>query len=525
MNRKALIAILLAISITLSAFTATLLIVHGHPPIPGVTVFINPAEQTVRPCNNFVIGVNIQGVPAATPITDYDFTLWFDSSLMSLVDVDDGGFLLPNVDFYWETFNPDPTPIDHLHCWAVSDDGGATGDGTLAIITFHCDGPGDWTFGFEGCVLSSFGDYYVPELLYAGTVYQTESPTHTYIDPFSYTVPICIPFPIYVMVEDVIDLNRFSLNMTYNTNYVDCIDIVDGGFLFPPTWVSQKTIDETTGNIYFVLESAGGVDGSGPLANITFHCTGAGKSILVINQILLYNSLGFLIPTTIQYGTVIQRSYWEPLKLQHLVELPYPYHVVDMPFLPPSSPEGYLEIKTELEAKGYTFDIDSGGSTWWVESFFDVYFDPGTEPFEGTVTSWWSANTLEDGTRACLLSAEMEDGTDMAMGFVTNLLPPDQIPGVDPYIIYNAEPYFFIDFYWWAWTPVGKIVHFYYWWHDSHNHPNWFWGPYWWWRTYVKSYYYPYAVVPYWRPWWGWWWHWLYCRHWYWWSSYFPYDP
>jgi hypothetical protein len=111
------------------------------------------------------------------------------------------------------------------------------------------------------------------------------------------------------------------------------------------------------------------------------------------------------------------------------------------------------------------------------------------------------------------------------MGFVTNLLPPEQIPEVDPYIIYNAEPYFFIDYYWWAWHPIGRIIRWPYWWHNSHNHPNWFWGPYWWWRTYTKAYYYPYTVIPYWRPWWGWWWHWVYWRHWYWWSSYFPYDP
>jgi hypothetical protein len=224
-------------------------------------------------------------------------------------------------------------------------------------------------------------------------------------------------------------------------------------------------------------------------------------------------------------GRVLQVEYWEPLKLQHLVELPYPYYLTDLPFVPPGSAEGYAEVKAELEAKGFVFDSAIGGGLYQVDSFFDVYFEPGSEPFNGTVASWWSSNMLEDGTRACLLSAEMSDGSSMAMGFVTNLLPPDQIPEVDPFIIYNAEPYFFIDFYWWAWTPVGKVVHFYYWWHDSHNHPNWFWGPYWWWRCFVKAYYYPYTVVPFWRPWWGWWWHWVYWRHWYWWSSYFPYDP
>jgi hypothetical protein len=192
---------------------------------------------------------------------------------------------------------------------------------------------------------------------------------------------------------------------------------------------------------------------------------------------------------------------------------------VDVPFVPPGSPEGYIEVKAELTAKGFYFDAADGTA-----SEVTLYSE-GTE-VHGTATSWWSNNTLEDGTRACMLSLEMDDGTGMAMGFVTNLMPPEQIPEVDPYIIYNAEPYFFIDFYWYAWTPIGRVVRWPYWWHDSHNHPNWYWGVYWWWRTYTRSYYYPYTDIPYWRPWWGWWWHWVYWRHWYWWSTYFPYiDP
>jgi len=522
MNRKSLVAIPLAVAIVLSAFAALWLNVRGQPPIPGVTVYINPADQTVRPCENFIICVNIMGVPVGTPITDYDFMIWFDSSMMTPVNAVDGGFLLPTVAFSWEIVDPDPSTIDHLHCWAQSDDGGATGDGTLTIITFHCDGPGDWTFGFEGVVLSSFEDYYVPEMLYAGTVHQTESPTHTYIDPPEYTVPICISFPVNVMVNDVLDLYSFSLVLTYNTQYVDCIDIVDGGFLPQPTMETHKLIDDASGTIEFDLTSQapGGVNGSGSLAKITFHCTGAGESILVINQVSLYNSAGFLIPTTSANGRVIQVGYWEPIKLQHIVEWPYPYYMVDIPFVPPSSPEGYAEVKGALEAKGFSFDPSTGTAT-------EVTMFIEDEEITGVATSWWSDNTLEDGTRACMLSYETDDPGDpgMAMGFVTNLLGPEQIPEVDPYIIVNAQPYLFVDFYWWSWYPIGRVVTWPYWWYDSHSHKNWFWGPYWWWRCYTKSYYYPYTGIPYWRPWWGWWWHWTYWRHWHWWCTQFPFDP
>lgn len=230
----------------------------------------------------------------------------------------------------------------------------------------------------------------------------------------------------------------------------------------------------------------------------------------------------------------------EPRKLIDLVEWPGRVGYVDIPFVASryEEIEGYKEILTYLKEKGYTFDPADGTAMNATGKVIrgNVTGEMGTiyvQEFGGTVTSWWSNNTLEDGTRACMLSAQMGDGATMAMAFVTNLLPPEQVPEVDPYIIVNAMPYMYVRFYWWAWQPIGKIVSWDYWWYDSHSHPNWFWGPYWWWRTYVKDYVtglpygLPYPSFPwaYWRPWWEWWWHWMYWKHWYWWSTYFPYDP
>ncbi len=228
----------------------------------------------------------------------------------------------------------------------------------------------------------------------------------------------------------------------------------------------------------------------------------------------------------------------EPITLAGIVELPHPYGMVGKP----SAPEPYNPkitaareaVLAELAAKGFTFDFPA-------ESFFDVWYsipDTGEEQ-TGIMSSLWSSNNLEDGTRACLMTAEMYEvdpdlnNTYTVMGFVTNLLPPDQIPEVDPFIIVNAQPYIFVRFYWYQWPttyyPYGRIVTWSYWWYDSHSHPNWFWGVYWWWRVHTKSQYLIGGPIDYnwayWRPWWGLWWHWVYWQHWHWWSSYFPYGP
>lgn len=530
MNKKVLVASLLIASTVIASFAMLHFGVRGV--ITTTTLSIQPPEQTVTVCDYFFVDVLVSDITTDLPLDGFEVFVHFDPTVVTAISVAPGPFVpagdLPWIsdirnDLGWVFFQTAPP------CNGIV----VTGTGVIATIEFHCEGAGHATLTPESLLFTTGAPTPVPgeyecipieHIIKGGSVDQEYPTAHTYIAPATYTVPICVPFTVNVMVQDVLDLYSFSLVLSYDTAYVDCIDIIPGDFPPLPRQVDHKLIDDVTGRIEFNVTSlyvGGGSTGTGSIAEITFHCTGAGESILFLDTVLLHNSAGFQIPTTTGDGRVVQVGYWEPIKLIDIVEWPYPYYLVDIPFFIPASPEGYTEVKTALEAKGYTFD-PAEGTAMNVTMFIEE------EEVKGTATSWWSSNTLEDGTRACMLSYEPLDETDdpgMAMGFVTNLLPPEQIPEVDPYIIVNAQPYLFVDFYWWAWHPIGRVVRWPYWWYDSHHHPNWFWGPYWWWRTYTRSYYYPYQYVPYWRPWWGWWWHWTYWRHWYWWSTYFPYDP
>jgi hypothetical protein len=205
----------------------------------------------------------------------------------------------------------------------------------------------------------------------------------------------------------------------------------------------------------------------------------------------------------------------EPQSLQDIVEYPDPMGLIDLEGAERDAElgpimvgvEGFSDISDVLQGKGYVFDNASA----------KISFVLGVVP--GRFLSWWS-DMGPNGTRALIIAALMDDGTDMVVGAITNLLPPELVPEVDPYIIVNAMPYLFIRWYWWVWAPVARIHTWHYWWYDSHSHPNWFWGVYWWWRTDVE--YYWLRGAPY-VAWWWMYWHWTYWRHWYWWSTYFPY--
>ena len=185
--------------------------------------------------------------------------------------------------------------------------------------------------------------------------------------------------------------------------------------------------------------------------------------------------------------------------------------------------QGLDDVKRQLMDKGL---MPNG--KWAVDSFFDVFTDmyvgspDGLEYLQATAFKGWTKTMLQDGSKAMIAGAVLFDPQNpqiqysMIVAVPTNVLPPEQMPGVDPYIIWNAEPYFYVQHYWWVW-PYARLVSWRYWWYDSHKAPNWFWGTYWWWRTYIKYY----GIV--WHWWYWWWWSWYYWRGWYWWSTYWPY--
>jgi len=181
--------------------------------------------------------------------------------------------------------------------------------------------------------------------------------------------------------------------------------------------------------------------------------------------------------------------------------------------------EGYSDMRSLAASKGYHFN-DTVSTVFMSDICLTT---PEGEAFMGRTYMQWS-EIGPNGTKDLLVGTVMKNlvtnnVTSIMLQACTNVLPPIEV-GVDPYIIWNAEPYFYIQWYWWRPWPIApgwRIISWYYWWYDSHSAPNWFWGPYWWWRTYLNDYYLP------WYPWYWGWWSWYYGRGWYWWSTYWPY--
>jgi hypothetical protein len=113
---------------------------------------------------------------------------------------------------------------------------------------------------------------------------------------------------------------------------------------------------------------------------------------------------------------------------------------------------------------------------------------------------------------AYLVAMVADDETSFFQAHHTNL-DPELAEVLDPPILYNNIPYFYITT---LRVVGGRIVYWRYWWFDSHHHPNWYFACYqhYWDYTYRTG-----ADWPWWHQWvYGW----YYWRFWYFWSTWFP---
>jgi len=156
-----------------------------------------------------------------------------------------------------------------------------------------------------------------------------------YIDPTPVTALVCQNFTVAVNIKDVMDLVAWQIKLSFNPNLLECLSVTEGPFLkssapYGTSFVPIINNDTVLARCYLLPDPGGvfppGVNGSGTLAYIEFHCKGAGECDLVFlafPDTVLIDSIGNVIPHSAVNGHVVQNA----LTLD--VEL-YPRKVVDL---------------------------------------------------------------------------------------------------------------------------------------------------------------------------------------------------
>jgi PKD repeat protein len=242
------------------------------------TVMIDPPLSQVAPGETFTVTVEVEG---AVDLVGYEFSLDFDPDVVEVTGVMDDGFLGAEPDV---VLGPD-YDVGTVTFAAFMDppyDGGATGDGTLAVISLTAVGTGGSPLDLNGVALFDADSEEIVPIVMDGAVNSAVTlevvPAERWINPGEFTQT--------VMIRGVEDLGGYEFSMAFDPGIVQVTDVADASFLgstgrdvipFAPD------IDNVAGLLTFGAASFGeepGANGDGELVTITFETVAEGDTVL-----------------------------------------------------------------------------------------------------------------------------------------------------------------------------------------------------------------------------------------------------
>ena len=123
----------------------------GRPSVALPIVSISPPSSTVPLGGTLVIDVEISGVEPSSPLNAFSLDVFYDPTVLDAVAVVDGGFLVAPVIVVQETFGAMSVEFAET----TVGPGGASGSGTLAVITFATVALGSSVLDLDDVALSA----------------------------------------------------------------------------------------------------------------------------------------------------------------------------------------------------------------------------------------------------------------------------------------------------------------------------------------------------------------------------------
>ncbi|MEM3576952.1 MAG: cohesin domain-containing protein [Candidatus Bathyarchaeia archaeon] len=266
---------------------------NSPPPLPAL-LFVDPPkifDITLTPCHNFTINVNIS---KATDIYSVEFKLGFDNSILSVVKAEQGDFIPPSV-----TPNIEINNAAGYMRFNVSLGTSLSGNGSLAIITFHVEGLGKSPLNLYDTKLFDIIGQPLPHTASSGS-FNNILLAKLAVQPEEIIDPTLLPpstFTINVTIADVEDLYGYEFNLTFNPNVLICLQITIHDVLNETNYIPNQYIDNLKGFItinvtYYPPATPLNIYAQTPLASIKFRVKAIGSSNLTLCNTKLINSIG-----------------------------------------------------------------------------------------------------------------------------------------------------------------------------------------------------------------------------------------
>jgi hypothetical protein len=227
---------------------------------PAASAYVDPArivDPTLTPSTGFTANITIA---EATDLYQWNASLFYKSDILNITDVVEGPFLKTGgtTSFTVQIQNNYNATHGRLttSCALVGAPAGVTGNGTLAVITFHVVGLGNTTLVLAQTALYdkagtplpfSTSDGYFDNMLLA----------KFYVIPPVLIDPTLLPpadFNITVAVDDVDGLYGYEFNLTYNARIITCIGILFNSPLGEPYFQPSFDVDNVAGFVWVKVD-------------------------------------------------------------------------------------------------------------------------------------------------------------------------------------------------------------------------------------------------------------------------------
>jgi len=267
-------------------------------PPPPAKLYVNPprvVDPTLTPCNEFNVTISIIN---ATSLHAWDLNLYYNTTILTATNVFEGDFLKSGgiTEFMSEIQNDFNAThgLIRMSC-TLSNSAEVSGNGVLAIITFHVENYGDTPITIANDVLYDSMGNLLPHNTFHG-YFNNLLIAKISVDPSEIIDPKYVPsttFEINITLDDADSMKICKFNFTYNTDVLDFVgySIYKVNDQIPSTKVIQ---DEEAGFIWFNLTYPSSITTfvPVPLVRIELHVAAFGSSPLNLTDTSLTGPFG-----------------------------------------------------------------------------------------------------------------------------------------------------------------------------------------------------------------------------------------
>ena len=284
-------------------------------PPPSAKLYIDPSpiiNPSLTPCNNFTVNINILN---ATEVYSWEFKIFYINAILNATDLAEGTFLSSSGSTNFQIIelnnNYNSTHgIVWLNCTLLAPPP-ASGQGTLATITFHVEAIGETTLYFTDTTLKDPTNNTLTHYAVDG-YFDNVLRAHLFVEPPSIIDPTMQPpacFNISIKIANITDLYTYEFKLGYNTAILNCLGAIIMPFDNETNFIMELDIDDTAGLIWVNVTyypPAQSLNTTDPvtLAIIFFQVTDYGESILDLHDTKLTDPSDAEIPHKVSDGYI-----------------------------------------------------------------------------------------------------------------------------------------------------------------------------------------------------------------------------